>query len=445
VVTERPSGQKPPVMSIHRSATKAMRLFNADRLSWMEKAAELGPLVSVQAGPVRLTFVLSDPDGCRSVLITDSSSWQRPWITTVPLRVAGGESLLTQKNSDWAQVQPCLAPDFRKRVLQTRLDELEDLIDHEIAALPLHQSIDFDQVLGRLTMTIAARVLFSQHLERDRADELIYHQRALIDWLGNGVTSLAAQSPAVWVRSAKAMRQHRRALFRYAAELIEERRRRTHTEGDVLDSLLAARSKGQAVTEAQLQGHVLGLLGAGNETTAAALGWAVVRGASHPEEWAGLRSDSSAVPDYIAETLRLSPPAWSFLRAPTRSGAFIPIGQYRYGVSRFQSIAVNIWGMNRDPKTWPDPTSFQPSRHRQLTTAQERAMLPFGLGPRSCIGQHLALAEMRTVLPAIARHGDVLVDGAPVEDPHFTLRVQGGLRGRFVPQSVRKVPRGDSP
>jgi cytochrome P450 len=59
-------------------------------------------------------------------------------------------------------------------------------------------------------------------------------------------------------------------------------------------------------------------------------------------------------------------------------------------------------------------------------------LLPFGLGPRGCIGQQLALAEMYAVLPALARHGDVVVEQSVNENPRFALRVDGGLKGRFV-------------
>jgi cytochrome P450 len=60
-------------------------------------------------------------------------------------------------------------------------------------------------------------------------------------------------------------------------------------------------------------------------------------------------------------------------------------------------------------------------------------LLPFGLGPRGCIGQYLALAEMEAVLPALARRGDVVIDGDSDDDASFALRVRGGLRGRMVP------------
>ena len=87
---------------------------------------------------------------------------------------------------------------------------------------------------------------------------------------------------------------------------------------------------------------------------------------------------------------------------------------------------------NLDPATWPEPDRFDPDRHLVANREQERSLIPFGLGPRGCIGQHLAMAEMVAVLPALARHGDVRIDHEIEEDASFALRVAGGLRGRFT-------------
>ena len=75
--------------------------------------------------------------------------------------------------------------------------------------------------------------------------------------------------------------------------------------------------------------------------------------------------------------------------------------------------------------------AVRPSRHGAAGAEAPRVLLPFGLGPRGCIGQHLALAELAAVLPALARHGEIAVEGTATEDPGFALRVEGGLRGRF--------------
>jgi cytochrome P450 len=106
-------------------------------------------------------------------------------------------------------------------------------------------------------------------------------------------------------------------------------------------------------------------------------------------------------------------------------------------VRRSGVATINLRGIHRDPRVWPDPTRFDITRHDAASPAREtndkqRALLTFGLGPRGCIGQQLAMAEMRAVLPVLAQRGDVLIDDTIVADPEFALRVRGGLHGRFV-------------
>jgi hypothetical protein len=238
------------------------------------------------------------------------------------------------------------------------------------------------------------------------------------------------------------MRAHRAVTLAYADEIVAARRRST-PRGDVLDALLAARPGGRTLSPAELSTHVAGLFGAGNETTAAALCWAVVYGAANPGEWAQLRDNPSAVSNFAAETLRLSPPAWGIPRSPVGArSAELAAGPFRVRVWPLQMVAVNVFGMSRDETVWPNPSTFDPGRHRQLSKLQERALLPFGLGVRGCIGQHIALSELDATLGALSRHGDVEVDGSPVGHPTFSLKVRGGLRGRFRRASHGTKPTG---
>ena len=94
---------------------------------------------------------------------------------------------------------------------------------------------------------------------------------------------------------------------------------------------------------------------------------------------------------------------------------------------------VYLRGINRDETTWRDPMRFDPGRHVATADEPHRSLLTFGLGPRGCIGQHLALAELVAVVPALAQHGDVTITGDGHEDPSFSMRVHGGLTGRFTP------------
>jgi cytochrome P450 len=238
------------------------------------------------------------------------------------------------------------------------------------------------------------------------------------------------------------MRRHQAVLETYADEVVARRRSAGVPQPDFLQALLEARPGGRPLSDRQLRYQVLGLFGAGNETTAATMGWAMVYGAAHPEKWSAMRSDASAIKPYVEETLRLRPQAWGFSRSSRLSSEYVSFAHTRYRVLPHHGVIINVWGMNHDEKLWPRPETFEPARHFNLTQAQERASFPFGLGPRGCIGQHLATAEMLTVLPALARHGDVHVDGPTVPDPVLTLRVTGGLYGRFTAPQTTKQPVG---
>ncbi len=130
--------------------------------------------------------------------------------------------------------------------------------------------------------------------------------------------------------------------------------------------------------------------------------------------------------------MRINPAVWGIPRAPKKAGVTLTANGITTRVRRGQLATVYLRGINRDASIWPDPLRFDPSRHDADLKEQQRALLPFGLGPRGCIGQHLALAEMNAVLPALARHGNVTVEEPVTEDARFALRVKGGLTGRFT-------------
>ncbi|MGH9029140.1 MAG: cytochrome P450, partial [Acidimicrobiales bacterium] len=340
----------------------------------------------------------------------------------------------------WSRLQPALAPEFRMRTLEARLADVAELVEEEIRTLPLDTTVNLDGAMGRIAMIVASRVLFGERLDRERADELVSNQRVVVDWIGGRIGSLRAVVPLAPGRAGRTMRQRRKVLYGYAEEVVARRRRDDRAHDDVLQALLEARPGGRPLRDREVREQVLGLFAAGNETTAATMGWGMTFGADHPEEWAALRDDPTAAEPYLHETLRLRPQAWGIGRSLKRQLSCVPVGSERYRVRPHHGIVINVWGINRDPKLWPNPTSFEPLRQRSLTKDQERASFPFGLGPRGCIGQQLALAEMLAVLPLLARHGDIRIDGTPVPDPVFTLRVRDGLRGRFT-APIQATPR----
>lgn len=422
-----------PELKIHRSITKALKLFDADRLRWLDEAAAAGPVAALKMGPVKV-WIVTDPEVARTVLVTESASWIRPPATVAPIRIGVGENLFTQSDKAWAVSQPSVAPAFRKKALDERLATIDAIVDEEVNSLRFDQALDLDLAMGRIALRLAAWVLLGENLEPARAEEIAHHQREVVGWVGVQLGKLSGFLPFALGSRAQEMKQHRAVLDAYADEVIARANTSERTGDDVLGALLAARPGGKPLTPDELRSHVLGLFLAGNETTGAALSWILVHASRAPEEWARVRDDPgrNTLP-FLTEVLRLTPAVWGIPRTPRKPGLTISASGISTRVRRGQVTTINLRGINRDPKIWTDPLRFDPARHENGAKEQNRALLPFGLGPRGCIGQHLAMAEMIAVLPALARRGDFTVDEPATEHGTFALRVRGGLHGSITP------------
>ena len=230
---------------------------------------------------------------------------------------------------------------------------------------------------------------------------------------------------------ARAMKEHRAALNAYADEVIGRASGRADAD-DVLGALLAARPDGGALRTSSCADTCSVSSSPATRRRAPRSRGRSCTAPGTPDAWTRLRADPDCAASFVDESLRLSPAVWGIPRTPSKPGVTVHADGITTRVRRGQVTTINLRGINRDARVWPDPLRFDPSRHERGAQAAHGSLLPFGLGPRGCIGQHLALAELRAVLPALARHGNVVLDGPAVEDPQFALRIRGGLRGHFV-------------
>lgn len=424
----------PPRIVIHKLTTTALKLFNGDRLRWLDEAAEAGPVSALQLGR-SLVYVITDADTARAMLIGNADRWSRPPSSRFPLRLAVGDNLFTASEKVWKLVQPHLAPSFRRSAMTERLDAIDQLIATEISALPYDTVLDLDLAMARITLVVAAWVLLGEHLERARAEELAQHQRKVVAWVAERMSSPLSAVPFARGRGGRAICPHSAALTAYAAEVVARRTATRGSSGDALDALIESRPGGKRLSDRALTSHVLGLLLAGNETTAASLGWTLVHASTHPDEWTKVRNNPKHSDHFIAETHRLTPAVWALAHAPSRVTANArertfeaPDGEVtlRRGID---AITTYVRGMNRSSRYWPNPETFDPNRHDRATAEQRQSTLTYGLGPRGCIGRHLAVAELDSAVPRLAAHADVGINEPVTEDPAFALRVKGGLTG----------------
>jgi cytochrome P450 len=208
---------------------------------------------------------------------------------------------------------------------------------------------------------------------------------------------------------------------------------------------------GEGMTTQQLRDEVMTLVLAGFETTANALTWTLYLLSKHPEVARKLEQEAASVlggraatfedlprleltERVLQEAMRLYPPAWCFERAAVDAdevgGYAIPAGT---------TIAVCPYVLHRNPSYWDDPETFDPDRFSpERGAARSRfAYLPFGDGPRICIGKAFAMMEAKIVLSMIyASFRPELASHEPIEvDPGVTLRPKRGVPMRVVPRS----------
>jgi len=266
------------------------------------------------------------------------------------------------------------------------------------------------------------------------------------------IEMFSLQESTLWIahnylptRSSKRFRGLTEQLSRYIYRIISERREKDDDSGDLLSMLLQARDDdGRGMTDEQLRDEVMTLFLAGHETTALMLSWTFYLLARNPDVetrlqaelqtvLAGREPSTSDLPSLryaeavIKESLRLYPPAWAFGR---QASADCQIGGYR--VPKGRQVFFFPWVIHRDPRYFPDPQEFRPERWlgENIRELPKYAYLPFGGGPRVCIGNAFAMMEGTLVLAAIARQYRMKL--APDQDispwPVFTLRPRHGIK-----------------
>jgi cytochrome P450 len=226
--------------------------------------------------------------------------------------------------------------------------------------------------------------------------------------------------------------------------MISERRTGPARERtDLLQMLLDARHEdGAPMPERRILDEAVTLFFAGHETTAHQLAWTLLLLAEHPEVEAALRAEASEAPAFdraldlplldrtLKETLRLYPPTWVFDRAPVED---VVLGGFR--VPAGEAVYVSPFVTQRDPRFFPDPERFDPGRWAGGSEPPKLSYLPFGAGPRMCVGQAFAQLEARVVLATLLASGPRLAratSGPVALEPSATLKPRGGLPLRVV-------------
>jgi unspecific monooxygenase len=360
------------------------------------------------------SFILNAPDAIRHVLVDNYENYTRTPAGFRVLRPILGEGLLIAEGRAWKHQRRTLAPAFTPRAVTTLVPHMLAATEETIAKLRAASNapVDLREAMQRMTLEIAGRTMFSFGMDK--------HGAALRDFVMEYGERLARPRfldlllPLGWPTPQDFARaRFRKRWTTFVAMLMAERRTAGKNEGaparDLFDLMGDARDPetGQAFTDEQLGDQIATMILAGHETTATALFWALYLLALDPavQQQVATEVQDATVNGaldierlkftraVLDETMRLYPPAFLIARAANGPDTIA-----EFPVRKNDVILIAPWLLHRHEKLWRDPDAFIPSRFMTSTPPDRFAYLPFGVGPRVCIGAHFALVEATLAL-----------------------------------------------
>ncbi len=385
----------------------------------------------------RRMLLLSDPDGVRRVMV-DNARGYRKGRGLQKTREFLGDGLLTSEGDFWLRQRRLSQPAFHRERLARMADGMAEVTGRQFlaplgAAARSGEPLDLAAVMTGVTLSIVSRALFGADIAAADLKAVEQAMPPVLDRTIARTRALTERPPLPTPRERQA-RQAAQDLDRVVLGVIAGRRASPEPHDDLLGMLLGATGEDGGMSDAQLRDEVMTLFLAGHETTASlltSLFWFV---GEHPEvqarlddELAGagtIGADSVRTLPYlmacIQETLRLSPPAWAIPRE-----ALADDEVYGYRVLKGAAVMISPYVLHRHPDFWASPGEFRPERFLEKSDRPTHAYLPFGAGPRQCIGNNFALMEAAIVAGLALREYRLRPLGPLVMQPSVTLRPAG--------------------
>jgi|GEM_PF-498352 len=418
-------------------ALRAMRDFLRDPLDYLLRLQRYGDVVRTGAG-THVFHTIYSPVGLRQTFIDQPQRYTKRGVIDDLVPVLG-DGLLISEGTTWKQRRSELSPCMARRALDDLVPTFDHAVQDALTRWQVEQDIDASRETEYLALLVVGRALFDVCLDKRASDISVAVEQ---------VSRLALRRSRSFVKVPLSIptppnRAYLRAidvLQRHADEIIAEAARR---------SPFMARA--HAATEPDttaLRNEVITFLLAGHETTANTLAWAighlaqdqVLQNCAREESRQVLAQGSltvNAINSFelinaiISETMRLYPPGWMLLRRAEETGEVMG-----YTVPRHSFVVAPVYALHRDPRCWPDPERFDPRRfiHASSTQHDPLMYLPFGIGPRRCIGEGFARLEMCIALARMLDSFRILAVGQlPEPQPLTTLRPSEPIRVMIAP------------
>jgi cytochrome P450 len=405
--------------------------------------------------PKNPAYFINHPDLIKHVLLDNHRKYSKNTIQYNSLSEITGKGLLTSDGAFWLRQRRLAQPAFARPRLMA-LDEVitpatQTMLERWEAVARSGDPLDVDGEMMRLALEVVGKALFSIDLSKD-AKRLVEAVLTALDYIVGRARNPTSPSSLPFLMTP------RKARFKAAVstldmtvyELIAQRQAAHDPGDDLLGMLLKARDpeSGSPMTPEQVRDEVITILIAGHETVASALTWSWYLLAKHPQQWEQMHAEVTAAlgtrlpttsdlknlpitGQVFSEALRLYPPAWLITRKATEADQIDGVH-----ISPGALIIISPYTIHRHPEFWGDPERFDPFRFspEQEKSRPRFAYIPFGGGPRLCIGDQFAIIEAQMILAMVTQRFRLeLLPHRPVEaDPLVTIRPKHGLPLKVV-------------
>lgn len=404
------------------------------------------PLVRVRT-PVGDRLVVNDPAMIRHVLVDAADRYGRDPVQRHLLARTTGRSLFAAEGEAWRLQRRALATFFTPRAAGACGDAFRDEAANWAARLGPRDDLELCAAMSGLTVGVIGRTLLGDRLDAP-ADVVAQEVRAFAEGAGRVGLADLLDLPD-WVPRLASLRVRAPAdRVRARAALIREGVRAAPTPADALvAALLGAREDGGGgLDDRTIEDNISTLIGAGSDTTALAIAWALYLASGDADVAKRLDAELDALPDtaealaaaplaraVVEEAMRLYPPAPAIGRmalVEDRIGeVVVPCGA---------AVVIAPWTLHRHRRLWEKPDDFLPDRFlpERRAAIAKFAYLPFGAGPRVCLGQHYAMLEATIVFASLWRRLRFAPTGVgPGGLRHnITLQPKNGLHARVAPR-----------
>ncbi len=442
----------PPTMTGHWF-TAGVIPITRDFIGWLEKhQRELGNIFYAPLKKQGLV-VLSEPAYVRYVLQENNRNYYKSFGYEI-LQLFLGNGLLTSDGDFWLRQRRLAQPAFHRRRLAGLVhfmsEETAGLAQNWKAAAQHGESIDLLHEMMEVTMKIVARALFSANVNH-HIPTISHNLERLNNFAMTRIKSPIR--PPMWMPTLRNLvfRQTSEEINDVLFQIIEDRRQDPNPPDDLLTMLMEVKDEetGEQMNNQQLRDECMTIFVAGHETTALGMTWLFTELARNPEVWDRLQAELKEVLDgrtptledipnlkytrmVVDETLRLYPPGWIIGRKNIKEDH---IGGY--DIPEDTNVLMFTYGIHRRPDLWERPLDFWPGRWEteQVKQLPRMAYLPFGGGPRLCIGNNFALMEMVIMVAGLAQAArPQLLNEEEIElQPLITLRPKHTISVKLNP------------